>query len=141
MYRQAWWLTCTIILLSPVTLLGPTAQIVLWFDMLCLIAGLLAVSTKRILIGQRFILSLSLSFLLIAIYLVFQIIPQPPSLLRLFVPETWQAYQETIWVLSPSLWMPISVNMEATLYACFHICALWAFCLAFGLLIEHYDII
>jgi len=43
-----------------------------------------------------------------------QVLPLPPVLLRLVSPGAWHAYAETVWVVRPGCWMPISLAPEAT---------------------------
>lgn len=136
MERLAWCLLYTALLISPITMMAESSLTLLTFDILCLSACAIAIPAQRLAVGERFISSLLMPFLLIAVYLCFQISPLSPSLLKLLAPETWQAYQDTVWRIRPGLWMPISTHAEGTLYALFHVSALFSLCFAFGFLVN-----
>ncbi len=48
-------------------------------------------------------------------YVFCQAIPLPPLLLHLLSPHTWKLYSETVWVVRPGVWMPVSLAPRATL--------------------------
>lgn len=48
-------------------------------------------------------------------FLLVQALPLPPFLLRLLSPRTWSLYTDTIWVVRPGVWMPLSFSPQATL--------------------------
>lgn len=56
----------------------------------------------------------SLLLLLLGSFLVFQMIPLPPLLLQQISPATWRLYEQTVWAVSPNVWMPLSVNIKET---------------------------
>jgi len=70
------------------------------------------------------------SLILIALYCIFQLTPLPPSWLQKISPGTWQAYNETIWVLQPGVWMPSSIDFEKTLLAGLFVVSVGGLCLA-----------
>ncbi|MBT3368709.1 MAG: hypothetical protein HN416_16295, partial [Nitrospina sp.] len=45
-------------------------------------------------------------------YLLLQLLPLPPALLKIISPETVNIYQETIGILDPAAWFSISVNKK-----------------------------
>ena len=65
--------------------------------------------------------------LLLGGFMLFQLVPLPPSVLQPISPEAWQIYRETIWVARPGAWMPLSVVPEATLAQFFRLSAYAAF--------------
>ncbi len=52
-------------------------------------------------------------------FMVLQLIPLPPDLLAIISPVTWQRYSETIWLLRPDLWMPLSMSVERSVSTLF----------------------
>ena len=48
-------------------------------------------------------------------YVLIQLVPLPPLVLKLLSPNTWELYAETIWQVRPGAWMPISIAPKATL--------------------------
>ena len=48
-------------------------------------------------------------------YILFQLIPLPPALLKVLSNQTFQIYQETVRMLDSSSWLTISLNKKATL--------------------------
>ncbi len=56
--------------------------------------------------------------LLLCLYVLIQLTPLPPSLLKILSPPTWSAYSETVWVFSPYQWMPLAVYSAAGHNAC-----------------------
>lgn len=48
-------------------------------------------------------------------YILIQLIPLPPLLLKLLSPNTWKLYADTVWLVRPEAWMPISIAPKATL--------------------------
>ncbi len=51
--------------------------------------------------------------------LLFQIIPLPPALLSIISPTAYDHYQQSIWLLSPGDWMPVSIIPRETLFSFF----------------------
>ena len=66
---------------------------------------------------------------LFGLFMLLQMIPLPPGLLSLISPATAERYSETVWLLQPGAWMPLTVNLQRTLEAFFFFTA----CLAFYL--------
>ncbi len=68
-------------------------------------------------------------FVLIVFYILFQLVPLPPALLKIFSPETYRIYQDTIFTAGYNSWISISINKKQTLleflrvssYAAFYI--------------------
>jgi len=56
-------------------------------------------------------------------FMLLQAIPLPPAVLRWISPETWQLYRDSIWVVRPDLWMPLSVAPSATMAQFFRLSA------------------
>ncbi len=54
--------------------------------------------------------------LLIAAYLLLQVIPLPPFLVRLLSPESYAIYHQSAGALDDSAWMPLSVYPRATFF-------------------------
>jgi tetratricopeptide (TPR) repeat protein len=52
-----------------------------------------------------------------------QMIPMPLFLIKIFSPHAWQIYHQSVEVLSPSLWVPLSLNPQGTLQAILILCA------------------
>jgi tetratricopeptide (TPR) repeat protein len=50
-----------------------------------------------------------------ACFLILQLVPLPPSILRIVAPETWNVYRESVWLIRPEAFMPISVRPKTTL--------------------------
>ncbi len=53
---------------------------------------------------------------LIAAYLLLQVIPLPPALVRLFSPEAFRIYHQTAGAFEPSGWMSLSIHPRATVF-------------------------
>ena len=51
--------------------------------------------------------------------LLFQLIPLPPPLLSFLSPTAFAHYQETIWLLDPGVWMPVTIFPKVTLLSFF----------------------
>lgn len=60
-------------------------------------------------------------------YVLIQLTPLPPAILRLISPKTWDVYVETIWVIRPDIWMPLSVAPKSTLAEFFRFVSYGAF--------------
>lgn len=54
--------------------------------------------------------------LLIAAYLLLQVIPLPPGLVRLLSPESYAVYHQSAGALDGAAWMPLSINTRATVF-------------------------
>ncbi|NWF98491.1 MAG: O-antigen ligase family protein [Nitrospirae bacterium] len=54
-------------------------------------------------------------FALILIYILFQLIPLPPALLKIISPETYRIYQDTVFISGLNSWLSISINKKQTL--------------------------
>ncbi|MFP4039388.1 MAG: O-antigen ligase family protein [Desulfosudaceae bacterium] len=52
--------------------------------------------------------------LMIAGYLLFQVIPLPPGLVRVLSPEAWRIYHQTAGAIDGAAWMPLSLHPRAT---------------------------
>jgi len=57
-----------------------------------------------------------LPLLALAGLLCFQLLPLPPGVLHLISPTTAELYQHSVYVLAPEAWLPISVNVQATIF-------------------------
>ncbi|WP_432822914.1 O-antigen ligase family protein [Trichloromonas sp.] len=94
---------------------GPVALTV--FQALCLL-GLLWVLIEGALGKRRLVRPPGLLPLgLLGALMLLQVIPLPPSLLKLLSPTAWQRYADTVWLLLPETWMPLSLNRGLTLEA------------------------
>jgi len=60
-----------------------------------------------------------LPLLFLAALPLVQLIPLPPIVLLTILPETARLYGESIWLVMPGVWMPVSVYPQATLNAFF----------------------
>ncbi len=60
-----------------------------------------------------------LPLVLLVLLVLIQLIPLPPGGIKLLSPTTWQLYSGSIWIVSPSVWMPLSVNPAATVKGLF----------------------
>ncbi len=49
--------------------------------------------------------------------MLLQMIPLPAGLLQVISPVTWQRYMDTVWLLQPDLWMPLSFTLQRTVTA------------------------
>ena len=54
--------------------------------------------------------------LLIAAYLMFQVIPLPPGLVRILSPEAYTVYHQSAGALDGAAWIPLSINTRATVF-------------------------
>ena len=62
-------------------------------------------------------------------YMLFQIVPLPPAVVKIISPATFALYNETIGIIEPVGWISLSINKSSTLheffrffaYACFYI--------------------
>jgi tetratricopeptide (TPR) repeat protein len=100
---------------------------------LCMITGVLCLATQRKPLNY---LPTALFFppiLLICLFLLVQLIPLSPEIIKLLSPTTSRAYLETAWIVRENAWMPLAVNSEATLKACLFVFAVGSLCLAAGL--------
>lgn len=52
--------------------------------------------------------------LLLLAWIVVQLIPLPPALLKLLSPGAYRIYADTVWLVAPQKWLPISIHLEAT---------------------------
>ena len=52
---------------------------------------------------------------LFCLYILFQMVPLPPGLLKLLSPQTYSHYAQSIWLLDSDSWMPVSVYPKETL--------------------------
>ena len=62
-----------------------------------------------------------LPLVLLAGYLALQVVPLPPSVLKLISPKTWELYAGTVWIVRPDIWMPLSVVPKLTLVFLFRL--------------------
>jgi len=77
-------------------------------------------------IRKRRVLFLPPGFILLCVLLLYsflQIVPLPPSLLKLFSPHLAGFFRETVWLWAPDQWMPVSVMPLATLQEGFRLLA------------------
>jgi tetratricopeptide (TPR) repeat protein len=56
-------------------------------------------------------------------YILIQMVPLPPLMLKLLSPNTWELYTDSIWLVRPGAWMPISIAPKATLAEFFRLAA------------------
>ncbi len=56
---------------------------------------------------------------LLGVFMALQAIPLPAGLLEIVSPAAYQRYTETVWLLQPDVWMPVSVSLERTLASLF----------------------
>jgi O-antigen ligase/tetratricopeptide (TPR) repeat protein len=94
---------------------------------LCIFVFLLHLQTLRRDKGSFYTAPGLLPLLLLAGYMLLQLAPLPPILLKLISPEIWELYEETIWVAQPGTWMPLSVAPKATLAEFFRFASYVAF--------------
>ena len=48
-------------------------------------------------------------------YIVFQLVPLPPGMVRLLSPGTYALYMDSVWTGRPGEWVSLSINKKATL--------------------------
>jgi tetratricopeptide (TPR) repeat protein len=70
-----------------------------------------------------------LPLFLFGLYIACQMIPLPPALLKWISPNTWKLYHQTVWVVRPEAWMPLSVATLHTLqeFFLYFLCAVLYF--------------
>ncbi len=61
------------------------------------------------------------------VYIILQIIPLPSGIIKIFSPETYVLYQETLSFDKPIQWMSLSINHKATVAEFFRIATYGAF--------------
>ncbi|MDG5466857.1 O-antigen ligase family protein [Deltaproteobacteria bacterium IMCC39524] len=71
-----------------------------------------------------------LPLLLLTGFCLLQLLPLPPSLLSWLSPETAARYQESIWLIQPESWMPLSLHPKVTLMTFWRLFACAVFFLA-----------
>jgi tetratricopeptide (TPR) repeat protein len=54
-----------------------------------------------------------------------QVIPLPPAMVHWLSPRAWEFYWQSIWVVQPQTWMPLSLDPPATLDIFFRGAAAW----------------
>jgi O-antigen ligase/Tfp pilus assembly protein PilF len=62
-------------------------------------------------------------------YMVFQLLPLPPALIKILSPGTYNLYSDSVWLSEPAKWLSLSINRKAGLseffrfysYACIYI--------------------
>lgn len=70
---------------------------------------------------------------LFCVFILFQLIPLPPIVLKYLSPATWSRYHETIWIASPDLWMTLSVDPDKTFTLLIYIVA---YLLVYGFMVH-----
>lgn len=65
--------------------------------------------------------------ILISIYILFQLVPLPPSLLKIISTETYRIYQNTLFTTELNSWVSISINKKQTLLEFLRISSYTAF--------------
>ncbi|MBU0992263.1 MAG: O-antigen ligase family protein [Proteobacteria bacterium] len=60
-------------------------------------------------------------------YMLIQLIPLPPALVKYLSPASFHLYQQTVGVVEPEKWFPISVNIKSTLLEFFRYVSYLAF--------------
>jgi tetratricopeptide (TPR) repeat protein len=65
--------------------------------------------------------------LLFLAYILLQVVPVPPQLIKILSPSTYEIYRESFLIANPSAWIPLSVNPKATLTEFFRFSAYAAF--------------
>ncbi|HWR90236.1 MAG TPA: O-antigen ligase family protein [Dissulfurispiraceae bacterium] len=60
-------------------------------------------------------------------YILLQLVPMPPFILKVVSPGAYDLYRETLWAADPHAWGSVSVNMKATVSEFFKTAALAAF--------------
>lgn len=63
------------------------------------------------------------ALLLLLAWGALQLIPLPPFLVKVLSPHAWQIYQQSVEVLSPSAWLPLSLHPKSTLQVLITLCA------------------
>jgi len=56
-----------------------------------------------------------LPLMLFLCFLLFQLVPLPPAILKLLSPQSYDIYQQTLGIIEPSAWLSISIHKKATL--------------------------
>jgi O-antigen ligase len=60
-------------------------------------------------------------------YVFMQLIPLPPEIIKVISPGTYNLYSETVFVDGPARWMPLSIDVKATLSEFFRVVSYAAF--------------
>jgi len=58
---------------------------------------------------------------LLCTYIFMQLVPLPPGIIKIISPGTYNLYSETVFVEGPARWMPLSIDVKATLTEFFRI--------------------
>jgi O-antigen ligase len=58
---------------------------------------------------------------LLCTYIFMQLVPLPPGIIKIILPGTYNLYSETVFVDGPARWMPLSIDVKATLTEFFRI--------------------
>ncbi len=106
---------CFILLAPPVTYYGIDRQwtLLLFEAGVGLLFGWQLIEAVR---GKRQFLKVPgmVPLSLFCLYILFQVVPLPPGLLKLLSPQTYSHYTQSIWLLDSDSWMPVSVYPKET---------------------------
>lgn len=113
------------ILLNAVLILGPlifgTSRLWIWSAAaLCLIVFLslvLFIAGARERATRVFRVPAVMPLILLALFHVLQLIPLPPEIIHAISPAIYAKYSMTIYIVDPSVWMPVSIAPRLTLIA------------------------
>jgi len=68
-----------------------------------------------------------LPLLILLGFCLLQLLPLPPALLAGLSPASWERYRETIWLVDPGAWLPLSLHPQKTLESFFRLASYGAF--------------
>jgi tetratricopeptide (TPR) repeat protein len=77
-----------------------------------------------------------LPILLLIVFGLFQLLPLPPGLVRLIAAKNWHIYQETVGILEPGAWIPLTLGPKQTLFSIFQLFSMAAAYLGVASLLE-----
>jgi tetratricopeptide (TPR) repeat protein len=92
-----------------------------------LVVFLLLLQLARTFVGQRAWQPVPASFplALLALFPLLQAIPLPPAMVHWLSPRAWEFYRQSIWVVHPQAWMPLTVDFPSTLQVFFRGVTAW----------------
>lgn len=105
------------------------AQQAVWTDFLgaLLLALLLLQMIRTVTAGRLWHPApAALPLALLALLPLLQVVPLPTVMLHWLSPQAWEYYRQSIWVVQPKAWMPLSLDPTASLAAFFPGIAAWA---------------
>jgi len=78
-----------------------------------------------------------LPLLILLGFCLLQLLPLPPALLAWLSPASWERYRETVWLIDPGTWLPLSLHPQKTLESFFRLASYVAFYFAIVQIFTH----